>query len=531
MSTRHAFRWVIFTLVLAIAPACGQQGDHGHEKAPAVHAGAPGSPHETSKPPAHEPANGGAPAKAHDAPRPGGGEKAHAPAGKPDDHAPAHGAAKDHAADAHDAHDAHAPAAPADAHAGTHAGAGDPDAIWEDLAAGNRRFVDGKPKPREFVELRKQLATGQHPRAAILTCADSRVAPEIIFDQNLGDVFVVRMAGATADPVALGSLEYAVEHLHVPLIVIVGHEKCGAVAAAAGGEKMPTANLEAVVSNLKPALADLPKDQVQARGVGACVDLVAQDLRKDSPILREKLDNGSLTIMRTVYSLETGAVERRDENVETSPEAVWKELVEGNARFVAGEPRAYNLAARRRRVAAGQHPRAIVLTCADSRVAPELVFDQSLGDVFVVRNAGNLADPLSLGSIEYAVEHLHARLIIVMGHEKCGAVAAAVAGQAMPTPNLQAIVDDIGRTIAPLKAKGLSAELASRGPIDNVMRVAKDLVDRSSIVREAVENGHAGIVRCLYQLESGTVVRFDAPAKEVGAAEAPAHQATAEGHR
>jgi hypothetical protein len=112
-----------------------------------------------------------------------------------------------------------------------------------------------------------------------------------------------------------------------------------------------------------------------------------------------------------------------------SPEAALTRLVEGNKRFVAGSTTHPDQTAERRtETAKGQHPFAIILTCADSRLSPEILFDEGIGDLFVVRNAGNLLDDHVLGSIEYAVEHLHATLIVVLGHTKCGAVSAAVAG-------------------------------------------------------------------------------------------------------
>src|SRR5947209_2306854 len=108
-------------------------------------------------------------------------------------------------------------------------------------------------------------------------------------------------------------------------------------------------------------------------------------------------------------------------------EGAIKLLKEGNGRFAQGKLAAKDTGANRRALLAkGQHPFAVVLTCADSRVAPELVFDQGLGDLFVLRVAGNITDPFTLGSIEYAVEHLHTPLIVVLGHENCGAVAAAL---------------------------------------------------------------------------------------------------------
>src|SRR5439155_1280302 len=103
----------------------------------------------------------------------------------------------------------------------------------ERLKAGNTRFAADKSNPKNIGKDRRAvLAKGQHPFAVVLTCADSRVAPELVFDQGLGDLFVLRVAGNIADPFVLGSIEYAVEHLHTPLIVVLGHESCGAVAAA-----------------------------------------------------------------------------------------------------------------------------------------------------------------------------------------------------------------------------------------------------------------------------------------------------------
>src|SRR6266850_3490662 len=121
-------------------------------------------------------------------------------------------------------------------------------------------------------------------------------------------------------------------------------------------------------------------------------------------------------------------------------DAALTKLKEGNARFVGskvsqGKP----TAARRAETAQGQHPFAIILGCADSRTSPEIVFDQNIGDLFVVRNAGNLVDDHALGSIEYGVEHLGARLIVVLGHERCGAVIAALASDSAPG-HLQPVV-------------------------------------------------------------------------------------------
>src|SRR5512143_3201274 len=104
--------------------------------------------------------------------------------------------------------------------------------VWQRLMEGNMRFVQGLFQGRNLLDLRRSLAQGQQPEAAVLCCSDSRVPAEIVFDQSLGDLFVVRTAGLVLEATSIGSLEYAVAHLHVPLLVIKGHECCGAVTAA-----------------------------------------------------------------------------------------------------------------------------------------------------------------------------------------------------------------------------------------------------------------------------------------------------------
>lgn len=188
------------------------------------------------------------------------------------------------------------------------------DEIWTDLMAGNARFVAGKPEPRQLIATREELAKGQHPKVIVLTCSDSRVCPETIFDKGLGEVFVVRTAGNVADPVALGSIEYAVEHLKAKMLVVLGHEKCGAVAAAASGEKMPSPNLEAIVSKITPALDTVKgasnKDELASMGIEANARQSGTDVVRNSKIVEEKLAAGELTLVEAVYHLKSGEVTR-----------------------------------------------------------------------------------------------------------------------------------------------------------------------------------------------------------------------------
>lgn len=125
---------------------------------------------------------------------------------------------------------------------------------WDRLMAGNARFTDGRPEhPDQSVMRRLQVAKGQHSFAIVLTCSDSRVPPETLFDVGLGDIFVIRVAGNTADDAAIASVEYAVEHLHVPLIVVLGHERCGAVQTVEKNER-PSGHLGAIINPIVPAV-------------------------------------------------------------------------------------------------------------------------------------------------------------------------------------------------------------------------------------------------------------------------------------
>lgn len=193
-----------------------------------------------------------------------------------------------------------------------------PAATWQELLQGNLRFISGKPRPREYVKTRKELAKGQHPKAVVLACSDSRVSPELLFDKNLGDIFVVRTAGNIADPVALGSIEYAVEHLGAKLLVVLGHEECGAVAAAAAGKPVGSPNIQAIIDRIAPAISVLGNAGTSPTLRRVRVELNASysmaQVLKQSAILREKLHAGELGTVTAVYGLESGAITRIDEH-------------------------------------------------------------------------------------------------------------------------------------------------------------------------------------------------------------------------
>jgi carbonic anhydrase len=210
---------------------------------------------------------------------------------------------------------------------------------------------------------------------------------------------------------------------------------------------------------------------------------------------------------------------------DTTPDGIWNDLMAGNRRFVAEHPNARPYIRERGQLVASQHPRTIVLGCADSRVSPELVFDQTLGDLFVVRTAGNIVDPIALGSLEYAVEHLHAHLLVVLGHTSCGAVTAAAAGGTMPSNYMQAIVDRIHPTVQRLSNCFEGDELVQRSVIANAQQSATDLVSNSALLREAIARGELKVMSALYDLHSGVVTSVTpaAPPAASALAQVPGH--------
>jgi carbonic anhydrase len=175
-------------------------------------------------------------------------------------------------------------------------------------------------------------------------------------------------------------------------------------------------------------------------------------------------------------------------------------LKAGNERFAnskisAGQP----VAARRAESAQEQHPFAIIVGCADSRTAPEIIFDQSIGDLFVIRTAGNLADDYALGSIEYAVDHLGTRLIVVLGHARCGAVTAALAGGSAPG-HINSLVRDIQPAVA--ASKGKEGDALANAIHENDAEVAAKIRKQAQLGEHASE---VRIVEGYYNLDTGKV--------------------------
>jgi carbonic anhydrase len=193
-----------------------------------------------------------------------------------------------------------------------------PVSAWKALREGNERFVAGEPQhPSQSIEDRARLAHGQKPTAVVFGCADSRVAAEIIFDQGLGDMFVVRTAGHVADSAVLGSIEYAVSVLDVPLIVVLGHDSCGAVKAtlaALDEGEVPGGYVRDIVERVTPSILlgrqmGLTRvDEFEARHVN---ETVAQ-LRIRSAAIAQRIIEGRVAIVGLTYHLADGRVALRD---------------------------------------------------------------------------------------------------------------------------------------------------------------------------------------------------------------------------
>jgi carbonic anhydrase len=192
-----------------------------------------------------------------------------------------------------------------------------------------------------------------------------------------------------------------------------------------------------------------------------------------------------------------------------SADKIWSELMKGNQRFVTGRMKREHVISDRKSLINEQHPKVMTLSCSDSRVPPDVIFDQPLGNLFEVRIAGNITGPLGLASLEYAYEHLGTTLLVVLGHTKCGAVTAACSGEKMPTPNLQAMVDQIEPAVTKMKQSASGDALIEAAIKENVHESAMNVVAQSEVLRHAKEEGKLTIIEAEYQLDTGKVIRLD----------------------
>jgi|YelNatPaOPRAMG01_1025707.scaffolds.fasta_scaffold03947_9 carbonic anhydrase len=173
------------------------------------------------------------------------------------------------------------------------------------LLDGNKRYVENKLTEKNMPETRKQLLSGQHPFATVITCSDSRVVPSYIFDTNIGEIFKIETAGNILDKISLGSLEYGVDHLKTPLVVILAHTKCGAVTAACSGGHAE-GNIAAIVKKIKPAAKKAKNDVEKAVDINAI--RVKEEMLRKSAIVKKAVEEGRVKIVVMKYDLDTGEV-------------------------------------------------------------------------------------------------------------------------------------------------------------------------------------------------------------------------------
>jgi len=179
------------------------------------------------------------------------------------------------------------------------------------LKAGNDRFVRNTSSPVSLsVNRRQELAAGQHPFAMVLSCIDSRLPPEYVFNAGLGDILVIRTAGEVIDKSILASAEYGAEHLHIPLLVVMGHESCGAVTAAAQAKDEPTSpSMSYLLKAIQAARRQPKQEREEIKGlILANVEQVINDAMTGSPVLQRMVDTGELGVIGAYYELVSGRV-------------------------------------------------------------------------------------------------------------------------------------------------------------------------------------------------------------------------------
>jgi len=453
-----------------------------------------------------------------------------------------------------------------------------PTRVLSELRSGNERFVEGRPAHTNTGNARlRQAGTesqGTHAIATVITCSDSRVPVERVFDQGVMDLFVIRVAGNVCDTDEIGSIEYGLAHVNTPVLVVLGHTQCGAVTAVTqavqGHGHDLEQNIPPLVDNIIPAVRqtissfpNLHGGELVARGIESNVYRSIEDLLRESPATRKLVRDGFVEIAPAIYDVATGRVRwlpdtevdrilarverdpaspknifasttdrfpapkrtltHADENPSTerfarkpSGDDVLRTLTQGNRRFSSGRTAHPNTDSGRLNQAGrenqGDHALATVITCSDSRVPVERLFDVGVMDTFVIRVAGNVCDVDEIGSIEYGLAHINTPLLVVLGHTQCGAVTAVtkvVQGEEIHLErNIPPLVDNIipavKRTISE-NPRVYGDSLINIGIENNVWRSIEDLFTHSPATRKLVRSGHVKVVGGIYDVGSGEV--------------------------
>jgi len=444
-----------------------------------------------------------------------------------------------------------------------------PDESLHALQAGNRRYAEGKSVAQPVGEgVRRTLSRGQSPFAVVVTCSDSRVPPEHLFNVGLGELIVVRTAGHIATAETVAAIEQAVEQHNVPLCVVLGHERCDVVGAAIAqsdhkhqARSHYSAAMLDLLERIEPAVR-----KAAGRDLGgkllhdACEEEHAQqtalECLRRSPLLRRYESVGRFRMVAARYHTD-GHVEwlpHRDLPPQTEaahsapigavpmglpPHVALSMLRAGHRRFLGDHRPMPDLSAERREALGhGEQPLAIVLTDTDSRVSPEHVFDAGLGELYVVRVAGYALTDEALASIEFAAGELGASLLLVMGHDRCEPIRAAADDPQNKslTPNQRALLRRLEPTVAAAR-HGHARSVASMASRLQAQRTLDEARSRSALLRTLEQNGRFAMLPCFYDVgagdlhwleDSGVTARAeDVPPAEQGHGDA---HAAANGH-
>ncbi len=453
-----------------------------------------------------------------------------------------------------------------------------PAEVVEILKAGNSRFISGTSS-HPHTDKKRLLKAGSENQsdyalATVITCSDSRVPVERVFDAGVMDLFNIRVAGNVCDTDEIGSIEYGLAHVNTPVLVVLGHTQCGAVTAVThalqGKGHALERNIPKLVDNIAPAVNRAMHDHPHAEGdalvqagIESNVWQSIEDLFSESPATRELVKRGFVKVVGALYDVGSGQIQWLDESksdailakVESDPTrarnvfATGDEPIEkvaqsnqvehaplnierftakpsadqaianlqaGNSRFVSGVSEHPHTDATRLAQAGsenqGDHAYATVITCSDSRIPVERVFDAGVMDLFVVRVAGNVCDIDEIGSIEYGLAHVNTPVLVVLGHSQCGAVTAvthAVQGKGHALErNIPRLVDNIAPAVKKAMHDHPHAQgtaLIDAGIEANVWQSIEDLFRESPQTRELVRRGLVKVVGAIYNVGTGEV--------------------------
>ncbi len=417
-----------------------------------------------------------------------------------------------------------------------------PDEALQALQKGNQRFADEGSVPQPVGPgVRRTLARGQSPYAVVVTCADSRVPPEHLFNVGLGELIVVRTAGHVIGPEAIATIEHAVERLNVPLCVVLGHENCDVVAAAAeqslstNTENQPSDAVVFLLERIEPAIRkaralDLGSNEMRGMAEEEHAHATVKECMRRSPLLRRFASVGRFRMVSARYHAE-GNVEWLPSRPIPNPEQVDRpamlESVEpgmpphvalrmlraGHRRFLGDTRPMPDLSKdQRAAIADSQQPLAIVVTDSDSRVSPEHIFDAGLGDLYVIRSGGNTLTDETLASIEFAAEKLGASLLVVMGHNRCEPMMAAADHPMMQqmTPHQRRLLRSLEPSVSAARANH-AEDVVQHATQENAMRTLQEARSRSTLLRTLEEEGTFTMLASHYDVATGDLTWLKLP--------------------